>query len=131
MGEKIDRVNRNFDLNRYAEVQHAKEKNEMTMLAKNYESEETLVHNALNKVTDAKNLLLNELLKSKFNWNHKNQIVRFLCLVATYPLQRRYACEYYFYKNNLSKYQIICNKEKMSVQNNSANKAVCFNLTFF
>ena len=65
LGEKVDRVNRNFDLNRYAEVQSAKEKYEMALLAKNSELKQTLLHNALNQATDAKNLLLNQLLESK------------------------------------------------------------------
>ena len=65
LGEKLDRVNRNFDLNRYAEVQSAKEKYEMAVLAKNSESKNFLLHNALTQATDAKNLLLNQLLESK------------------------------------------------------------------
>ncbi|SFQ10221.1 hypothetical protein SAMN04488506_0552 [Desemzia incerta] len=65
LGEKVNRVNRNFDLNRYAEVQSAKEKYEMAMLSKNAETKQTLLHNALTQATDAKNLLLNQLLESK------------------------------------------------------------------
>lgn len=65
LGEKVNRVNRNFDLNRYAEVQSAKEKYEMAMLSKNTETKQTLLHNALTQATDAKNLLLNQLLESK------------------------------------------------------------------
>ncbi|WHZ31465.1 hypothetical protein QNK01_08250 [Desemzia incerta] len=65
LGEKVNRVNRNFDLNRYAAVQSAKEKYEMAMLSKNTETKQTLLHNALTQATDAKNLLLNQLLESK------------------------------------------------------------------
>lgn len=65
LGEKVDRVNRNFDLNRYAEVQSAKEKIEMALLTKNPETKKALLLDSLTQSTNAKNLLLNQLLETK------------------------------------------------------------------
>lgn len=65
LGEKIDKVNRNFDLNRYAEVQSAKETFEIAMLTKNPDSKKALLHNALTQATSAKSLSLNQLIETK------------------------------------------------------------------
>lgn len=65
LGEKIDRVNRNFDLNRYAEVQSAKEKYEMAMLTKDPDTKKALLLDSLTQATNAKNLFLNQLLETK------------------------------------------------------------------
>lgn len=65
LGEKVDRVNRNFDLNRYAEVQSAKEKYEMAMLTKDSDTKKALLLNSLTQATNAKNLFLNQLLETK------------------------------------------------------------------
>lgn len=65
LGEKVDRVNRNFDLNRYAEVQSAKEKFEMAMLTKDLDTKKALLLDSLTQATNAKNLFLNQLLETK------------------------------------------------------------------
>ena len=65
LGEKVDRVNRNFDLNRYAEVQSAKEKYEMAMLTKDPDTKKALLLDSLTQATNAKNLFLNQLLETK------------------------------------------------------------------
>lgn len=65
LGEKVDRVNRNFDLNRYAEVQSAKEKYEMAMLTKDFDTKKALLLDSLTQATNAKNLFLNQLLETK------------------------------------------------------------------
>ncbi|KRN56755.1 hypothetical protein, partial [Carnobacterium divergens] len=65
LGEKVDQVNRNFDLNRYAEVQSAKEKFEMAILAKDAETKKVLLRESMSQATNAKNLLLNQLLETK------------------------------------------------------------------
>ena len=65
LGEKVDRVNRNFDLNRYAEVQSAKEKFEMAMLTKDPDTKKALLLDSLTQATNAKNLFLNQLLETK------------------------------------------------------------------
>ena len=65
LGGKIDRVNRNFDLNRYAEVQSAKEKYEMAMLTKDPDTKKALLLDSLTQATNAKNLFLNQLLETK------------------------------------------------------------------
>lgn len=67
LGEKVDQVNRNFDLNRYAEVQSAKEKFEMAILAKDAETKKVLLRESMSQATNAKNLLLNQLLETKNN----------------------------------------------------------------
>lgn len=65
LGDKLDRVNRNFDLNRYAEVNSAQEKFNMALLATNSNLRQTLFSAALDQSTTAKNLLLNQLLEFK------------------------------------------------------------------
>ena len=65
LGEKVDRVNRNFDLNRYAEVQSAKEKYEMAMLTRDPDTKKALLLDSLTQATNAKNLFLNQLLETK------------------------------------------------------------------
>lgn len=62
---KLNQVNRNFDLNRYAEVQSAIEKYRMALLSKNVDTKEMLLRDALSQATDAKNLLLNQLFETK------------------------------------------------------------------
>ena len=70
LGEKVDRVNRNFDLNRYAEVQSAKEKFEMAMLTKDSDTKKVLLLDSLTQATNAKNLFLNQLLETKVQLAH-------------------------------------------------------------
>lgn len=70
LGEKVDRVNRNFDLNRYAEVQSAKEKFEMAMLTKDFDTKKALLLDSLTQATNAKNLFLNQLLETKVQLAH-------------------------------------------------------------
>ena len=103
----------------------------MTMLAKSSESKETLLHNALNQATDAKNLLLNQLIESEIQLESQKSKSKIPMFSSNLSAAGEICLRILLYKNNLSKYQIIRNKEKMSDQNDSANKAVCFNLTFF
>ncbi|MTD04692.1 hypothetical protein [Enterococcus faecium] len=65
LNSKINRVNRNFDLNRYAEVCSAEDKFKLAILTKNQEIKRLLLVEVLSQATNAKNLLLNQLYESK------------------------------------------------------------------
>ncbi|EOB3361183.1 MULTISPECIES: hypothetical protein [Enterococcus] len=62
---KINRVNRNFDLNRYAEVQSAGDKFKVALLTKDTNMKKALLLEAYSQATNAKNLLLNQLYETK------------------------------------------------------------------
>ena len=62
---KINRVNRNFDLNRYAEVQSSEDKFKMAILTKDPDMKKALLIESLSQATDARNLLLNQLYETK------------------------------------------------------------------
>lgn len=64
---KINKVNRNFDLNRYAEVQSAQDKYKFALLSKDPEVKKTLFLESLSQSTNAYNLLLNQLYETKMN----------------------------------------------------------------
>lgn len=64
---KINKVNRNFDLNRYAEVQSAQDKYKLALLSKDPEVKKTLLLESLSQSTNAYNLLLNQLYETKMN----------------------------------------------------------------
>lgn len=65
LNSKINRVNRNFDLNRYAEVYSAEDKFKLAILTKDQEIKKSLLVEVLSQATNAKNLLLNQLYESK------------------------------------------------------------------
>lgn len=62
---KINRVNRNFDLNRYAEVYSALDKYKLALLIKDSTVQKTLLLESLSQATTAKNLFLNQLNETK------------------------------------------------------------------
>ncbi|PCS05228.1 hypothetical protein RU86_GL001203 [Lactococcus piscium] len=72
LGDKINRVNRNFDLNRYAEVQSAQDKYKLALLSKDLEVKKTLLIESLSQGTYAYNLLLNQLYETKMNLRNSN-----------------------------------------------------------
>lgn len=63
---KINQVNRNFDLNRYAEVLSAKEKYETALLIQDADTRKQLLREAYSQATNAKNLLLQQIYDSKY-----------------------------------------------------------------
>lgn len=65
LDNKINRVNRNFDLNRYAEVQSAQDKYKLALLTKDPDVKKTLLLESLSQSTNAKNLLSNQLYETK------------------------------------------------------------------
>lgn len=78
---KINQVNRNFDLNRYAEVLSAKEKYETALLIKDSDTRKQLLREAYSQSTNAKNLLLQQIYDSKYKiekqyeeYRNKNQL---------------------------------------------------------
>lgn len=65
LDQKINRVNRNFDLDRYAQVQAAGDKLKLAVLTHDAQTKKTLLLDSLSQATNAKNLLLNQLYESK------------------------------------------------------------------
>ncbi|AUC90892.1 MULTISPECIES: hypothetical protein [Streptococcus] len=63
---KINQVNRNFDLNRYAEVLSAKEKYETALLIQDEDTRKQLLREAYSQATNAKNLLLQQIYDSRY-----------------------------------------------------------------
>ena len=72
LGDKINRVNRNFDLNRYAEVQSAQDKYKLALLSKDPQVKKTLMIESLSQATNAYNLLSNQLYETKMNLKISN-----------------------------------------------------------
>ena len=70
---KINQVNRNFDLNRYAEVLSAKEKYETALLIQDPDTRKQLLREAYSQSTNAKNLLLQQIYDSKFKIEKRNE----------------------------------------------------------
>ena len=70
---KINQVNRNFDLNRYAEVLSAKEKYETALLIKDSDTRKQLLREAYSQSTNAKNLLLQQIYDSKYKIAKRNE----------------------------------------------------------
>lgn len=65
LDNKINKVNRNFDLNRYAGVQSARDKYKLAILCKDLSIKKSLLQESLSQATNGKNLLLNQLYESK------------------------------------------------------------------
>ncbi|MCB4929352.1 hypothetical protein LGW17_09525 [Streptococcus mutans] len=70
---KINQVNRNFDLNRYAEVLSAKEKYETALLIQDFDTRKQLLREAYSQATNAKNLLLQQIYDSKYKIEERNK----------------------------------------------------------
>lgn len=70
---KINQVNRNFDLNRYAEVLSAKEKYEIALLINDSDTRKQLLREAYSQATNAKNLLLQQIYDSKHKIEKRNE----------------------------------------------------------
>ena len=70
---KINQVNRNFDLNRYAEVLSAKEKYETALLIQDSDIRKQLLREAYSQATNAKNLLLQQIYDFKYKIEQRSE----------------------------------------------------------